>query len=167
MTEAEFGRQDKRSTDAFLSSTSIFSADQTRLMEPDHQSTGVVGPATDVPFETLWKALVDKVRNPGKYLKGVKSVDSHDNDDGSVAREMSLENGAVMKENIYMFKDKKRIEFRVIDKPLVVVNQYLPDKKAIEYVLESPDGTVLGWFKGGREGTLEAIKGQYDKSKAL
>ena len=136
-------------------------------MVPDEQDTGVIGPATDVPFEQLWKALVDKIKNPANYLKGIKSVESKDNEDGSVYRVMSLENGATMIENIYAIKEKKRIEFRVVDKPLVVVNQYLEDKMAIEYVLESPEGKTLGWFEGGREGTLEAIKGQYDTAEKM
>lgn len=136
-------------------------------MVPDEQDTGVIGPATIVPFEQLWKALVDKIKNPANYLKGIKSVESKDNEDGSVYRVMSLENGATMIENIYAIKEKKRIEFRVVDKPLVVVNQYLEDKMAIEYVLESPEGKTLGWFEGGRAGTLEAIKGQYDKAAKM
>ena len=136
-------------------------------MEPDYEHTGVIGPETDVPFAILWKALVDKIKNPQKYLPGVKVLTCTDNEDGSVYREMEVPSGVVMKENIYALEDRKRIEFRVIDKPIVVVNQYLEDKKAIEYVLEDRDGKVLGWFKNGRDHTLKAIQGQYEKAKEL
>ena len=136
-------------------------------MEPDYEHTGVIGPATDVPSETLWKALVDKITNPEKYLPGVKVLTCSNNEDGSVYREMQAPSGVVMKENIYALKDRKRIEFRVIDKPLVVINQYLDDKKAIEYALEDRDGKVLGWFKNARDNTLKAIEGQYEKAKEL
>ena len=136
-------------------------------MEADRQSNGVVGPSTDVPFDKLWKALVEKTTNPGKYLKGVETVTTRTNADGSIYREMALANGATMKENIYVLEEKKRVEFRIVDRPMVVINQYLESEKAIEYSLETPEGESLGWWKGMREGTMEAIKGQYEKASTM
>ncbi|CCG82384.1 protein of unknown function [Taphrina deformans PYCC 5710] len=136
-------------------------------MEFDGELTGVVGPRTEVPFSQLWPAMVDKIRHPERYLKGVEKVECKDNEDGSIYREMTLSSGVTMKEDIYAFEDKARIEFRVVDKPFNVINAYHSDKGAIEYVVESKQGKVLGWMKGGREGTLEAIKGQYEKAKEM
>lgn len=134
-------------------------------MELDGQSTGVIGPATDIPFEQIWRAMVDKIKNPGAYLKGVESVTSRDNADGSVFREMHLANGMVMVENIYALKEERRIEFRVVDRPIVVVNRFR--ERAIEYLVEDTAGKVLGWMKGGREATAEAIRGQYERARTM
>ena len=137
-------------------------------MNPDNKDHGVMGPPTDVPVSQLWKALVDKIRNPGAYLQGIGKVECRDNDDGSVYREMHT-SFAVMKENIYAFEDSHRVEFRMVDRPLVVVNRYVPEERAIEYRLETPEGKVVGWMDmdGAREGTYKAICGQYEKAKSL
>lgn len=131
-------------------------------MEPDHESTGVLGAETSLPLSTLWRAMVDKIYNPAKYLPNVLHVTTKETGRDSTYREMSLSNGHTMKEDIFADSKTGRIEFRVVDRDLVVVNQYRGDKHAIEYVLEDKNGKILGWWAGMREATQKAIAGQYD-----
>lgn len=135
-------------------------------MIPDDGPEGVFGPETDVPVEQLWPAMVDKVRNPAKYLPGVESVELREHDD-HVYREMRLANGATMREDIYLLEARRRIEFRVVDRPLVVVNQYVAERRAIEYRLEDPAGKCLGWWVDGREGTVKNIANQYETARKM
>ncbi len=131
--------------------------------QPDNTGEGVFGPPTDVPFVQLWKALVDKIKNPRRYL-GADVIDVKSEDhDGYVYREMGLANGAVMKEKIYANEELGRVEYRVVDADMIVVNQYHKDRKCIEYCIENRNGKKLGWWEGSdwRAKGMAAIKGQY------
>lgn len=133
-----------------------------RRMEPDHGESGVVGSETSLGLWTLWPAMVDKIHHPEKYLPHVSDVVTRPTADGSgTYREMTLNGSHTMREDIYADAETGRIEFRVVDRNLVVVNQYRHDLRAIEYVLEDTERRVLGWWKGMREGTYHAILNQY------
>ncbi|BFZ53027.1 hypothetical protein PYCC9005_000050 [Savitreella phatthalungensis] len=141
--------------------------------QPDQKDHGVLGPQTDLPTEQMWKALVDKIRHPDLYLPGIVAVSWRNSDDGSVYREMTVEmptTTAVMIEDIYAIKEQYRIEFRIRDSPYNVVNQYHPDKKAIEYFVEEKETHKnVGWWNwpNAREGTYSHISGQYERAKLL
>jgi len=111
--------------------------------------------------------MVHKIKNPGDFFTFVEKVVSEDRVDSNgvsyVYREMTSAHGTVV-EDIYTFKDKGRIEFRVHKEDRVVVNQFVFDKKVIEYVLEDKQGNRLGWIKspGARDGALQAIIKTYE-----
>ena len=65
-------------------------------------------------FEELWNVFVVKVYHPDRFLP-VTHVKTRENADGSVYREMTMGNGKVMVEDIYMDKEKGEIRFVLLD----------------------------------------------------
>ncbi|UJR13004.1 hypothetical protein I4U23_000030 [Adineta vaga] len=115
---------------------------------------GVKGDRINASFESVWKAMLDSIYHPEKYIP-VKNVKIIDNDD-HIYREMLHEDGFLHKEKI--FCDREKGEFTFIDPgDFVHKNKYYKDEQVLEYWLENYQGERISW-KEPKVLILSAIK---------
>ena len=109
----------------------------------------LVGPPSSIPFKYLWKAMVEKVYHPDRFLPvaDVLAVDKTDPESNQayVYREMTLKLGdgpaQRIKENIYLDEDAGRIDFVVIDDGSNIVNCIDKETGVIRYYKETSRGS--------------------------
>jgi len=76
---------------------------------------GVHSPViSGVSHDALWKSMVECVREPGRFIDGVKIV-SLENKKGCVSRQISKGSRTFPKENIYVYESGCEIVYRVLD----------------------------------------------------
>ena len=115
----------------------------------EKEENTLVGPPTEVPFKYLWKAMVEKVYHPDRFLPvtDVLAVDKTDpaSNQAYVHREMTFQPpkgpSVRLKENIYFDEETGRIDFLATDDGSNIVN--CVDKKTgvIRYYKETSRGS--------------------------
>lgn len=109
----------------------------------------LVGPPTDIPFQYLWKAMIEKVYHPDRFLPvmDVVAVDKTDSESNQAYtyREMTLKltDGTAqrIKENIYCDEEGGRIDFTMTEDGKNVVNCVDKETGVIRYYKETSRGT--------------------------
>eukprot|EP01111_Echinosteliopsis_oligospora_P017084 TRINITY_DN7288_c0_g1_i1.p1 TRINITY_DN7288_c0_g1~~TRINITY_DN7288_c0_g1_i1.p1 ORF type:complete len:140 (+),score=39.62 TRINITY_DN7288_c0_g1_i1:572-991(+) len=139
------------------------------MPSPDNSGESVFGAKVDIPTSQIWKTLNDKIKNPQNYIGPlIQSVKCEDKGD-HIYREMTLTTGEVLKEDVFAFEDLLTVEYHSTVQDIVVVNQWNPERRCLEYRLESKMGNHQGWWEGAdtRDVALNSIQKQYDLAKSL
>ncbi|HJV33730.1 AtaL-like protein [Geomonas sp.] len=66
--------------------------------------------------ETLWKILMDRLENPGRYLPGVSEANILERNEGEVVREMKL-HGDLVKERIMIRPHGAELRHELLEHP--------------------------------------------------
>jgi Domain of unknown function (DUF1857) len=109
----------------------------------------LVGPPTDIPFKYLWKAMVEKVYHPDRFLPvtDVLAVDKTDPESNQayIHREMTLQPAdrtpLRIKENIYSDEEAGRIDFVTTKDGRNIVNCIDKETGVIRYYKETSRGS--------------------------
>jgi 6-phosphogluconolactonase len=126
---------------------------------------GTLGPASSLPFHSIWPAMVEKIQHPYKYLP-VTDVSSSvrtgtDKKPAHVYREMKLiPTGEVSHEEIFADERNGRIDFiSVAGDDRTVVNKYWAETGEVEYWQESTESRKRTRWQGVVNSTvLHAIE---------
>jgi len=68
------------------------------------------------PVETIWRLLLDKIENPGRYRQGVLEVEMLDRQPGFVVRRLKTTNFEVV-ERITAFPQSHEVDFVLLEHP--------------------------------------------------
>ena len=124
----------------------------------------------NAPVDTVWRLLVDKIENPGRYVPGVENVKVLERQPGYVVRRMKVGDVEVV-ERITAFEQMHEVDFVLVDHPVYagqVVNRIEPPLRP---GLSCTLTFTLDWRrKDGRPDTLDLqpnVEQAIRKTKAL
>ncbi len=124
----------------------------------------------DTTKENLWNLLLDKTKNPQKYIESITDVQVLEQiDDHTIIREMVLGNGKKLKEIITSDPKSLTIIFKSLEDPsatsLVTNTVYEEDNKLyLEYILSS---TPKPGFDDEAADVAALIKGAVEHTKKI